>query len=120
VVAVAVVSAMGDARAAMAATIGPPATIDPAALPPMILVDAGRWRAAAGVGGWDVDIPVRCIVAPPGDAAALAALEAMVETVLAALGWAPADPGVWAPSPAVDPIPAYTLTYSRQIPNPAC
>lgn len=116
-------SAMGAHRAALAAALvaaGAPATVDPAALPPMILVDAGRWRAAAGIGGWDVEVPVRCIVAPPGDATALAALETMVEQVLAVLGWAPADPGVWAPSPALDPIPAYTLTYTAQIPNPTC
>jgi len=114
---------MGDARADMAAKLtaaGATATTDPAHLAPMVLIDAGRWRAASGVGGWDVDIPVRCVVPPPGDAAALAALEAMVETVLATLGWAAAEPGVWAPSSNADAIPTYTLTYSTQIPNPSC
>ena len=114
---------MGEQRAAMADRIvaaGLAGTVDPAALPPMVLVDAGRWRAASGIGAWTVEIPVRCIVNPPGDAAALTALEAMVEGVLAALGWAAADPGVWAPHPNVDPIPAYTLTYTTDIPNPAC
>lgn len=122
-VAVALVTSMGDARANVAAALvaaGATATVDPAHLPPMILVDAGRWRAASGVGGWDVEIPVRCIVAPPGDAAALAALESMVEQVLDVIGWAPAEPGTWAPTPAAEGIPAYTLTYFRQIPNPAC
>ena len=117
------VTAMGDERAAMAAaltTSGAPGTINPVDLPPMVLVDAGRWETSAGVGGWDVVIPVRCVVPPPGDADALAALESMVEDVLAVLGWAAAEPGTWAPASTVTPVPCYTLTYRRQIPNPTC
>jgi len=122
--ALAVSSAMGTARAGMAAAItaaGEPATLNPVGNPPMILVDAGTWESASGVGAWDVSIPVRCIVPPPGDADALGALEAMVEHVLSALGWAVAEPASWAPSPATPhPMPCYTLTYRRQIPNPDC
>lgn len=116
-------TAVGDQRTGMAAVLtaaGLTATVDPAALPPFVLIDAARYRAAEGIGGWTCDIPVRCVVPPPGDAFALAALEEMVEAVLAALGWAPAEPGTWTPHPNVDPIPAYTLTYTRSVPNPNC
>lgn len=96
------------------------ATVDPAANPPMILVDAASYDTAAGPGGWSVTIPVRVVVPAPGDAAALALLEAAVEAVYAVLGFAPAEPRPWAPNPNVAALPAYTLTYPRRIPNPTC
>lgn len=116
-------TSLGAARAEMAAAItaaGQPGTTDPTAQTPLVLVDAGMYTAASGVGAWNVTVPVRCVVPGPGNADALAALEAMVEAVLGVLGWAAAEPGTWAPAPNVAAMPCYTLAYSRLIPNPAC
>lgn len=91
-------------------------TLDPAANVPMVLVDAITVRAAAGVGGWTGELPVRIVVPGPGNADALAMLEDRLEVVLATLGGAPAVPETYGPTE----LPAYTVTYPVDIPNPNC
>lgn len=104
-------------RGKLAATaLGDQATTDPGAGVPYVLVDAVTVTGAAGVGGWTGTLPIRCVVPGPGDAVALAALEAMVETVLVTLGAAPAIPDTYGPTD----LPAYVITYPVDLPNPNC
>ena len=115
-------TAIGDVREtyrgklAAAFTDGTLVTTDPGALAPYVLVDAVTVVGAAGVGGWAGTLPIRCVVPGPGDADALAALEAMVETVLRTCGGAPAVPDTHGPTD----LPAYVITYPIDIPNPDC
>lgn len=94
-------------------------TLDPTALPPFILVDLATVQGAAGVGGWAATIPVRVVVAPPGDARAAAQLEDGLEVVLVTLGAAPASPGLVTGAGGKE-CPAYTVTYPVDIANPNC
>lgn len=105
-------------RAKLAAgfTDGTVVTTDPAALPPYVLVDAITVLGAAGVGSWSATLPIRCVVPGPGDATALAALEAQLETVLATCGGAAAVPDTHGPTD----LPAYVVTYPVNVPNPTC
>lgn len=115
------VSAFGDRRAELVdklAAAGLPATGDPAALPPFVLVDLCTVNRSSGVGAWGASVPVRCVVPPPGDATAAAGLEAMLELVLRTLGYAPASPSTF--TAGGKECPAYTLTYPTDIPNPDC
>jgi hypothetical protein len=97
---------------------GLPATADPTAGVPFVLVDLLTVTAAVGVGAWAVTVPVRCVVPPPGDVAARQALEQAVETVLVTLGAARAEPGTYRQGDK--DLPAYTITYPLQVPNPNC
>lgn len=116
---------IGDARVELAGKLtaaGLPVTLDPAALPPCVLVDAVRGRSStAGIGAWPAAVYVRPIVPPPGDAAALELLEQYVETILTTLGRPAGDewnPGTY-PNAGKD-CPAYALLYPLEIPNPNC
>jgi hypothetical protein len=102
------VSALGDHRADLAARLAagaPPVvtvTTNPAAGPPVILVDLITLTAASGIG-----------------ATAAALLETMAEHVLVTLGFAVLVPRQ--SGPTVDSqLPTYELTYPVQIPNPNC
>lgn len=114
------VSSFGDVRAQAAGKLRAAGvadvTLDPAANVPMVLVDAITVTGTAGIGGWSGQMPVRIIVAPPGDAFALAALEERLELVLRTLGPARADLGVTGPTDR----PTYTVTYPVDVPNPDC
>lgn len=113
-------SAFGDVRADYAGKLTAAGltavTLDPAALPPFVLVDAITVDRAEGIGGWASRLPIRLVVPVPGDAAALAALETMLETVLVTLGAAPAVPDTYGPNE----LPSYTVTYPVSVPNPNC
>jgi hypothetical protein len=101
-------------------------TLDPAALPPFVLVDmVTRGIAPEGVGAWRCEIPVRVVVPPPGDTHAVAALEDTLELVIRTLGFAPfnAEPyELGARTADGDPVqcPSYTAPYPVSIPNPDC
>ena len=95
-------------------------TLDPATSAPFVLVGPPRSNGAgAGVGGWTVAYPVIVAAAPPGDAAALVWQLDQVELVLRTLGpsadW---QPGTY--DPAGKNLPAYTVTYPRDVTNPDC
>jgi hypothetical protein len=95
-------------------------TLDPAMSAPFVLVGPPRSNGAgAGIGGWAVRYPVIVAATPPGDAAALAWQLDQVELILRTLG--PSDD--WTPGtydPAGKNLPAYTITYPRDVPNPDC
>jgi hypothetical protein len=117
------VSAFSDVRGewagklAAAGALG--VTLDPTALPPFTLVDLVTVTGASGVGGWAAQLPVRVVVAPPGDANAAAQLEDGLQIVLTTLGAAPAFPGTVTAAGGKD-CPAYTVTYPVDVPNPNC
>lgn len=118
-------SALGDWRADLAAKLvaaGLPATLDPAASPPFVLVAPGDWIAASGVGAWSCSVPVVVATPPPGDAGQLAWLEDTAEAVYAVAGFPTggAFHGTYAPNDQAPALPAYTLTYLPDVPNPAC
>jgi hypothetical protein len=93
-------------------------TLDPAALPPFVLVDLVTVDRVVGVGAWGASLPVKIVVPPPGDAAAADALETALETVLRTLGFAPASPTLY--RGADKECPAYVVTYPVDVPNPDC
>ena len=93
------------------------ATTDPAANVPFVLVDAITVARPAGVGGWDGTLAVRLVTGPPGDGAALAALEDWLQVVLTTLpSPTSAVPDTYGPRE----LPAYTVTYPVTVPNPNC
>jgi hypothetical protein len=117
------VSSFGDVRADMAAKLAAAGlagvTLDPAALAPFVLVDLATVDTAEGVGAWGATVPVKIVVPPPGDADAVAALEAGLEVVLVTLGFARAVPGRYTTGDGKE-LPSYTCTYAVHIPNPNC
>lgn len=118
-------TALGDFRAAKVARLTPGAptgvtvTTNPAAGPPFILVDVITLDAASGIGAWTGTLPVKCVAPAPGDADAVALLEAMAEHVLAVEGFARLEPGTYRPT-ADTTLPEYLLTYPVMVPNPNC
>lgn len=113
----------GDTRAELAGklTAGGVAgvTLDPAALPPFVLVDAAVGdRDPQGVGAWPVSIPIKIVEPPPGDAACLDRLEQTLTLVFRALGRAPFNPYTYRAGDRE--LPAYLVTYPRDVPNPDC
>lgn len=114
-----------EARAGVAAKLEPelpagvPVTLDPAAVPPFVLVDLVRVLGAAGVGAWSTQVPVTIAVPPPGDFVAAQQLGELLEVVLRVLGPAVADPDLYTTAGGKD-LPAYTLTYRIDVHNPDC
>jgi len=94
------------------------ATADPVANVPFVLVqplsDDGRPQ---GIGGWPATLTISIVVPPPGDAAAMTALQDRLQLVLttfpAPRSWVP---GTYGPNE----LPAYTVTYPVTVPNPNC
>ena len=92
-------------------------TTDPNALVPFVLVDAiSGPGTGAGVGGWQGNLPIRIVAAPPGDGPTLAGLEEQLQVVLVTLGAAPFSADTYGPKE----LPAYTVTYPVTVPNPNC
>lgn len=115
-------NAFDTAREAMAGKLtaaGVPATLDPAANVPFVLVDLVTVTGASGIGAWAATVPVKIVAAPPGDAAAARWLGDQLELVLRTLGAAPAAPGTYLQGEA-NRCPAYTVTYPYDVPNPDC
>jgi hypothetical protein len=113
------VSNLNDVRGEIAGKLtagGVDATLDPATVPPFVLVGSPTVVAGAGIGGWSVDYPIHVVATPPGNAKALEWMLEQVELVLRALGPAPATPGLYGDTEA----PAYELTYRRDVANPDC
>ncbi len=90
--------------------------LDPRATAPFVLVGAPTVGGGAGVGGWTVDYPVHVVAPAPGSAGALASMLDKVELILRTLGPTRADPTTYGESN----LPAYTLTYRRDVANPDC
>lgn len=115
-------SVFRDARDELAAKLtaaGSPATVDPAALPPFVLVDLITINTnTPGIGTWSGTVPVKIVAAPPGDLAAATFLEDQLELVLRTLGRAPATPGLYLAGGKE--LPSYTVTYPVHVPNPDC
>ena len=113
-------SAFGELRETWAGKLtaaGLPATTDPNANVPFVLVDAVTVTGTEGIGAWTGTLPVRLVMPPPGDGAALARLEDWLQTVLVTLpGPLDAVPDVYGPREA----PSYTVTYRVTVPNPNC
>lgn len=98
------------------------ATLDPAAVPPFVLVglvDAPDPAGGRGIGAWPCQIPVYIAVPPPGDADAAAAMGDRLEVVWRTLGAAPTVAGIYT-APGGTDLPAYTVTYPVDVPNPDC
>lgn len=96
-----------------------PVTLDPAAVPPFVLVGLVHVTAAAGVGAWSATVPVSVCVPPPGDYAAAVQLGALAEIVLRTLGPVEANPTTYTTTAGKE-LPSYELTYRVDIPNPDC
>lgn len=114
---------IGDDRAEMAAKLvaaGGNATTDPAAQVPCILVSGAEPDHPSGVGAWGFLTKVRILVPPPGDAAAMAALEEGLVLVLRTLGFARGTLTTYRMSTGGQDVPCYELSYPRDIPNPDC
>lgn len=111
-----------DARAELAgklAAAGVPASTDPRAVPPYVLVDVPTITGGQGRAGWSATIPVRIVAAPPGTASALSWMLDQLETVLRTVRSATvADPGTV--DAAGKDCPAYTVTVPVSIANPDC
>ena len=110
------IEAEGDAIVGKLAAAGVPATADPGAVAPFVLVGAPTVLGGAGIGGWSVDYPIHIVATPPGNAAARSWLLEQVELVLRTLGPADALPGPYGDTNA----PAYEITYRRDVANPNC
>jgi hypothetical protein len=118
-------SVFGDIRGELAgklAAAGLPATTDPGALVPFVLVDLVRSPnpAAGSLAIWPSVVPVKIVAGPPGDAAAAAWLEESLQTVLATCGPAPFAPDTYTGATGDLRLPMYEITYPVNIPNPNC
>lgn len=112
-------SNLNDERQAIADQLvaaGMAPVLDPRAVAPFVLVGAPTVEGGAGVGGWSVTYPVHVVAPAPGSAGALASMLDQVERVLRTLGPARADPVTYGESN----LPAYTVTYRRDVTNPDC
>lgn len=104
-------------RAKLAAAGALDVTTDPNANVPMVLVDAVTVTGSEGVGAWTGELAIRIVVPPPGDAAALEALQDRLELVLTTFPTPiTATPGLFGPRD----LPAYTVTYRVTVPKPNC
>lgn len=113
--------ALNDTRATIAAKLtaaGIPATLDPRQPPPCVLIDLPQIVTTAGIGGWGCEIDVVALAVPPGGVEAAAWLLDTAEMVLRTLGPALGGPGRY--DPAGKDLPAFTLTYPTDVPNPDC
>ena len=90
--------------------------LDPRAVAPFVLIGAPTVEGGAGVGGWTVTYPVHVVAVAPGSAGALADMLDRVELVLRTLGATRADPVTY----GEQNLPAYELTYRRDVTNPDC
>lgn len=97
---------------------GLPATDDPAALPPFVLVDLFTVDRAVGLGAWGVSVPIKIVNTPPGNVVCRRWLEDSLQTVLTTLGYAPAIATTYRHGDR--DCPAYSLTYPLEVPNPNC
>ena len=71
---------------------------------------------SVGVGAWRCEFPVSIVWLPPGDTVNTTWALDQLERILIALGLAP-----WRPTTfGGDELPAYLLTYTRDVPNPSC
>lgn len=114
-------SNLNDERVTLAAKLaaaGVPATLDPRQPAPCVLVDLPTISRGAGIGGWSCEYPVVVLAVPPGGADAVVWMLEQTELVLRTLGPADAVPGRY--DPAGKDLPAYTITYTRDVPNPDC
>jgi hypothetical protein len=101
-------------------------TLDPASLPPFVLVDAfARGVAAEGIGSWRCELPIRIVAAPPADGFALGWLSDQLELVLRLYGFAafaaePYDTGQRTADGDAVQLPSYTYPLAVSVPNPDC
>lgn len=112
-------SALGDVRVELVGKLtaaGVPATDNPGAVPPFVMVGVPTVPATEGIGGWSATFPVWIVSPPPDNPGGLAWRLDQLEAVYAALGFGPAYPDTWGPRDA----PAYLVTYPRSVANPAC
>lgn len=109
---------VSDDMVAKLEAAGLPATARPDAVPPFVLVDLVTVPSGDHA-VWKGEVPVRCVVPPPGDLAARTALYDLLEQVLSTLGSAPAFPGTYL-TVAGKELPSYTVTYPVDFPNPNC
>lgn len=115
------VSALNDERATIAGKLtaaGVIVSLDPRAVPPVVLVAAPSVTGSEGVGGWRCDFPVQILSTPPGNAESLAWMLEQLEVVLSTFPGATGYPGT-VDAGGVD-VPAYTVTLSRPVSNPTC
>jgi hypothetical protein len=111
--------AIGDERDLLAGKLtaaGLTVTLDPAAVPPFVLIGQPVGIAPSGVGAWRVAYPIIVASPPPGNGDSLAWRLEQVETILLTLGWAPFTPGTYGPKD----YPSYTMELARDVTNPNC
>lgn len=111
--------ALDDLVAKLAAA-GLPATRDPAANPPMVLVDLVARLTAFTLGAWSGEVEIKAIAPPPGDLAASRALHGYLETTLRTLGPPRSAFASTVLNGAGKEAPAYVVTYPVEFSNPDC
>lgn len=113
-------SALNDVRVDLAGKLAAAGlervVLNPTAVAPIVLVGAPTVEGGVGVGGWSVTYPIHVVAAGPGGADALAWMLEQVELTLRTLGPARADPTTYGDQS----LPAYELTYRRDVTNPDC
>ena len=92
-------------------------SLDRGQAPPMVLVGTPTGTGEnVGLGAWRCTYPITVVQLPPGDTANTVWMLDQVELILSTLGLAPFRPVAWGD----EQIPAYQLTYTRDVPNPDC
>ena len=92
-------------------------SLDRGQAPPFVLVGMPTGTGEPiGVGRWRCTIPITVVQLPPGDSTNASWMLDQVQTILLTLGLAPFRPTTWGD----EQIPAYQVTYVRDVPNPNC
>jgi len=97
--------------------VGVPATTDPRAPVPTVLIGSPTVLGAVGIGAWDVEYPINVLGTPPGNSESLDWMLAQLELVLGVYP-GPARPTTIEHAGA--DVPAYVLTVTRSVNNPNC
>jgi hypothetical protein len=92
-------------------------SLDRGQAPPFVLVGmpAGTGRTV-GLGAWQCEFPISVVWLPPGDTVNTSWALDQLQAILGALGLAPFRTVTFGD----EQHPAYQLTYTRDVPNPAC
>ncbi len=91
-------------------------SLDRGQAPPFVLVGVPSGSGKGSVGQWETVLPITIVGNAPGDTENATWMLDQLEVVLTTLGIA-----AWRPSTYGDEeLPALTVTYTRNVPNPNC
>lgn len=112
-------SAANDVRHDLAgklAAAGLPATTDPRAVAPFVLVGEPTMLGPVGIGGWTLEVPVHVVAPAPGDEASLEWRLEQAEAVCRVVGADAYTPDVY----GAGDLPAYLVRVLADVTNPDC